>query len=128
MNLHDRLTSTLMSYLDLPVDWDGYEGRPPSLQAIVDAIEFIDSLPEGAVLPKPMLAGTGEVELFIDTGGYYLDVGFQGDQTFSFYAEYPNGGEFGEDEVPISQFPEQLREFLVEVTTQIGGHTNGRNN
>ena len=104
----DKIAATLTSYLDLDEDWDGYGGVRPTDKAVRDTLEFLNALPEDKVPPKPMLAGSGEVGLFWDIEGFYCDVGFEGDGTYSYYGELNDAHSIGDEEVPVGVFPEEL--------------------
>ena len=95
----DMLDAELLAYRDLPPGWDGYEGVPASIDAISDAFDFLDKMPEDIPLPYPQIATDGEVGLYWRTDEVYVEVGFYGDGEFSYYARYtPSaGGEPQED-------------------------------
>lgn len=44
----------LKSYVNLPVDYDGYEGHPPSEITINNIIKVINKLPSNIKTPVPM--------------------------------------------------------------------------
>jgi hypothetical protein len=81
----DLLKSELRRYLTLPDEWDGPESRCPEKKAIDNAFHFIDLLPRGIPLPKPMLSPYGEVGLYWDVGDIYADVAFEGEADLSLF-------------------------------------------
>ena len=111
----ERIEGKITSYLLLKADWDGYGGRAPSNQAIVDGLKWLNLLPTDCALPKPMLSGAGEVGLYWDADGFYCDIGFFGDGTFSYYAEAPDGTTLSDEAVEIKNTPESLFAFLLKI-------------
>ena len=90
----DRLHATLLSYLDLPHDWDGYGAVPPSTDAVLDAVAFLVMRPRDIPLPFPQIASDGEVGVYWRTGEVHAEIGFCGDGDLSYYARYaPASGE-----------------------------------
>jgi len=102
-NLFLQVKSKIWSYLSYERDWDGYGGVTPTKSAVANAIDFLIKLPKRAVLPRPGLAGDGEVGLFWKSGSLFIDVGFLGDDTYSFYARDKHGNEYYGDELPLKQ-------------------------
>jgi hypothetical protein len=89
--MQDLVAARLMSYLDLTDNWDGFGGIAPISCAVFDALEFLDQTSGITSPPQSMLSSDGEVDLLWKSGEVYLDIGFTGDKTFSYYAE----GELG---------------------------------
>lgn len=79
------LASEVKAYRGLKDNWDGEEGISPARRAIDDALAFIELLPLRARLPRPMVSGDGEVGFYWKTDDCYIDVGFFGDGTISYY-------------------------------------------
>ena len=44
----DKLHARLLSYLDLMDDWDGYGAALPSIDAVLDAVDFLVMRPRDA--------------------------------------------------------------------------------
>ena len=67
----DKLHARLLSYLDLTDDWDGYGAAPPSIDAVLDAVDFLVMCPRDVPLPFPRSrrtvrwACTGALERFM---------------------------------------------------------------
>ncbi|OAD22246.1 exported protein [Candidatus Thiomargarita nelsonii] len=101
--LQQKVVEKLRSYLFYEKDWDGYGGVVPSEKAVEDAVDFIRKLPEKVVLPRPGLAGDGEVGLFWKLEVLFIDVGFLGDHTYSFYARDAEGKEYYGDDIPLNE-------------------------
>ena len=91
----------------LGVDW-------PSGQAFGDAGEFTERLPAPLRgLPHISLADDGEVNFAWSHEGTYIDLGFYGTRTFSYYARDKWGIEWFGDEIPVtSPLPTELRALL----------------
>jgi hypothetical protein len=85
----------------------------PKEMAFQDARGFILSLPLMQIVrPSINIAGDGEVNFEWKGPDYHIDLGFYGDQTFSYYAT-KNGQKplFG-DEIPIKNgIPKELIDF-----------------
>jgi hypothetical protein len=82
---YDLLKMDLKAYLSLEDGWDGPGSKAASEQAIAMAISFVDELPSGIPLPKPMLSLAGEVGLYWDIGEIYADVDFEEKDTISIF-------------------------------------------
>jgi hypothetical protein len=107
----NALRRTLLGYLRLPDDWDGYGGRPARARAIVDAFLFLDVLPEDLRMPAPMLAGSGVVGLYWDGGAHYASVEFTGDGSYSFLTD--SGHSYGGGEgLPANRLAAELAQYL----------------
>lgn len=92
----NALRRTLVGYLRLPQDWDGYGGRPARPRALVDAFRFLAALPVGLPLPAPMLAGSGVIGLYWGAGNNYASIEFEGDGTYTYLTDSPAGYGGGE--------------------------------
>ncbi len=65
------------------------------------------------VAPHISLADDGEVNFTWSQGGVWIDLGFYGTGTFSYYARDEEGKEmFGDDMPVMSPFPDDLRTLL----------------
>jgi len=84
--------------LNLSPGWDGYDGQAPSAGAVFEAQAFLKALPSSVRLAKPMIAGDGEVGLYWDEPGLYLEIGFRGDGRLSWYGEKDGQTYTGESE------------------------------
>ena len=111
----DTVEGKITSYLSLKQDWDGYGAGPPTTQAVVDALLWLGRLPADFLPPKPMLSGSGELGLYWDRNGFYCDIGFLGDGTFSYYAQVPEGSSLGDENIDIKKLPAPLLAFLSRI-------------
>lgn len=82
---YEELKMELKSYLELSHGWDGPESKAPSEEVIATALLFVDGLPSGIPLPKPMLSASGETGLYWDVGNIYADVSFEGEGMLSIF-------------------------------------------
>ena len=82
---YDLLKMDLKGYSLLDDGWDGPESKAASAQAIGMALQFVDKLPSGIPLPKPMLSSNGKVGLYWDVEAIYADVGFEEDDRLSIF-------------------------------------------
>ena len=75
----------------------------PCEQAFADARSFIWRLPPCPVrLPNIGVADDGEVNFLWDSDGIYIDLGFYGAGTFSYFARAGDGQKFYGDDLPAS--------------------------
>ena len=84
----DKLHGRLLSYLELTDDWDGYGAAPPSIDAVLGAVDFLVMRPRDVPLPFPQVASDGEVGLYWHTEEVHAEVGFYGDGELSYYARH----------------------------------------
>ncbi len=82
-----RLERELNEYAALEPGWDGPGSIAPASAAIREAVAFVRCLPPSSLAPEPMVAADGEVGVFWRRGGAFIDVGFRGKGTLSYYAE-----------------------------------------
>lgn len=110
----NKLSGTLNGYENLPVDWDGYGGLPPKGETVNDASEFLSLLPKETPLPKPMLSGNGNIGLYWKADDLYLDIEFEGNGTFSYYAEEAGTAPKFDDMIKIGagMISEELAQLL----------------
>jgi len=112
----DKLHAELLSYLELPHGWDGFDGAPASPEAVVDALTFLALRPSDIPLPHPQVSPDGEVGLYWRTAEVYAEISFSGDRTFAYFARYEPATpsrerlEDGRDDCPVDaeKWPEQL--------------------
>mgnify|MGYP005840588563 CR=1 FL=1 len=106
-DLKYRIRTSLKRFRNFPEAWDGHDGRPASSQAVSDALQFLELLSPGSPLPRPGLSGDGEIGFFWDYGDSFIDVGFTGDGTYSFYAREQRGRELFGDSMPLLSSPDE---------------------
>ena len=106
-------TDIVNSYKSYPLNWDGYDGIPPSAETISNALLFIEKLPYGVIEPRPGVSGDGEVRLFWENDDIYIDIGFLGDGTYVFYARDSQGIEYFKDSIDLhSPLPDALLNLI----------------
>ena len=82
----------------------------------LDCGKFLSAM-DMPIIPSISYARNGELNVFFDTGGIYLDVGFFGDGTYSYYAKLPSGRESSGDDIDVSEpLPACIMNFLGSVT------------
>lgn len=96
-----RLFGQLHDYRSLEDDWDGYGGIPATYGSFISAIEFVQSLGKRFSLPKPMLAGDGEISLFWEKNKRYLEISFPGDGTYHYIYKDPDS-QFASPDFPLN--------------------------
>ena len=109
------LAREIKSYAQLKPDWDGYGGRAPAQVDIDNAVDFLMSL-RGGDIPRPMVAGDGDVGFTWRTESAYLEIGFCDEGQISFYGKTPDGGEaWGDNDYAKEGVPAKLRELLESI-------------
>lgn len=99
------------------INWDGYKGVSPSIQAQNNVQTFLDELPNNFVKPRIGVSGDGEVGLFWEQDQIYIDIGFMGDDKYSFYARDADGAEyFGDDILVSSSIDPKLLRLISQVS------------
>ena len=107
--MRKNLNYSIRNYGAYEDNWDGYKGIPAKEETIKDAINFLKFLPRDAALPFSGLSGDGEINLFWDRGGIYIDIGFIGDKKFSYYTRDEKGKEiFGDNILILTTLPSSL--------------------
>ncbi len=98
--LHRRMRALLgrvEMFAGLPLNWDGYGGVPATAGSVSGARAFIRRLPPNIALPEAMLAGSGEVSLWWESGEAYVEASFPGDGTYHFFVEGCSQNPTGDD-------------------------------
>lgn len=90
------LEREITSYAQLECDWDCDGGHAPARVDIDNALAFLRSLPGGDI-PRPMVAGDGDVGFIWKTESSYLEVGFCDKGQISFYGKTASGEKAGGD-------------------------------
>lgn len=86
----------------------------PQDSAFRDASEFVRNWNvEPLYMPDIGIADDGEVNFAWDQRGIYLDLGFYGDGTYSYYGKSRDGKEFLEDDLaPSDGLTSELRRII----------------
>ncbi len=122
---YDKVIHELDSYLELPDNWDGYNGTHPTEEVVATVKKFLNFLNDKQLhTPDIMLAGTGEVALFWKHKDDYIEVSFEDKDQLTYFFTI-NDKFYGEDDVcftekePISLYSEikQLHEKLSSTST-----------
>ena len=109
------LAREIESYAKLEPDWDGHGGRAPARADIDNAVDFLMSL-RGGDIPRPMVAGDGDVGFTWRTESAYLEIGFCDEGQISFYGKAPDGGEaWGDNDYAKDGVSAKLRELLESI-------------
>ena len=109
------LVREIKSYADLPLDWDCDNGHAPSKIDIDNAVAFLWSL-QGGKVPRPMVAGDGDVGFIWRTESSYLEVGFCDKGQISFYGKTSDGDKkHGDHDFAKEGVPDNLRKMLEKI-------------
>ncbi len=84
----------VLSFLALEPNWDGREGVSPKWRTAIEAIQFIDLTCYMMLPPLDInVAGDGEIGFYYKDDNLFLDIGFIGMGTVSFFIKI-NGAEY----------------------------------
>ena len=97
------LIETIGSYRNLDFNWDGYNGTCASEEAVNNALTFISQITNIPDALEAGFSGDGEIGLFVRTDNIFIDIGFEGNKYYSFYAKDDNGNEFVGDDYLIEK-------------------------
>ena len=99
---YSQIAGELQSYLALDEDWDGYGGEAPASNVVNACIKLLNDIhAQKLQLPKPMLAGSGEVSLYWTTADKHIEIGFEEADCYSYLV---SGDQvFGEDDFPVDE-------------------------
>jgi hypothetical protein len=94
------LLQRIATFAERPKGWDGDDGIAPSGEAITDAIAFLEALSDEFSLPNATFApGDGEIIYQWRNRIAFIEVGFCGDGTISWYAKTGDGSAKHNDSV-----------------------------
>lgn len=113
ISLKTFYSKKLQNFCYKEAGWDGYNGVPASEEAAADTFLFIDRLAMDLEWPRIGLSGDGEIGLFWDWGRGFIDVGFVGGGSYSYYARNAHGEEiFGDDIDANGEIDRDLFSFI----------------
>ncbi len=96
---------------NLESSWAGECSSVPSKTAISAAIAFVNALSEDALDFRVGLSNDGEIGLFYEAGGLYVDIGFDDMGLASYYGNNGEGEIFGDG--PFEEtIPKELLSFI----------------
>jgi hypothetical protein len=112
----EKLIANLNSYHFYNENWDGYGGIPALNQTVIDVTKFIENLSNNIIIPYSGLSGDGEISLFWKKANIFIDIGFIGDQTYSYFARDSMGNKYYGDEILVnSALPAKLLTVLESI-------------
>lgn len=120
LDIYGQAIRKLNSLRSLEEGWDGYNAVPPDSLAIQDAIRFIRANLDDFSPVVVSASADGDIELYWDHGGIFLNLCFDGSGRFSAYGERSSvltrevEEELLLDDIPVSarDEDERLREVL----------------
>ncbi len=88
LDARSNLLGTLREYAFLEDGWDGHPSdKAPSTEAVYQASNYIEKLPQFLPCPDVSVASDGEVIVFWRAHDLYVDVSFRGREHFTFFAK-----------------------------------------
>ncbi len=113
IDFEEGITDLINSYKNYPANWDGYDGIPPLSETVNNTLEFIEKLPFNAKEPRPGVSGDGEISLFWESDDIFVDIGFLGDEKYTFYARDDQAIEYFKDDLDLKDpIPEALLNLI----------------
>lgn len=112
------LTSRLKAYRDMPEEDRWPAADWPADRAFRDAHTFIGCLPLSSIpVPEISLADDGEINFLWENENVYIDLGFYGTGTYSYFARDKTRDKnkqdiLGEDIPALEGLPDRLKELL----------------
>lgn len=103
--LQDDAIRGLEALSGLTYGWDGYDGIPPSIEAINDAIRFIRTRIGSPSKVTVSASSEGEVELYWERMSVFLNLCFDGSGKFSAYGERIGRSGVVRDELLLDNVP-----------------------
>jgi hypothetical protein len=116
--LFDRAISNIRRLGSYASGWNGPGTVAPTPSTVQDAEVFLRYLfgHSLGISPHISASGDGEINFYWKREGFILDLGFQGDGFYSYYADLPNGREMMEDAAALSQpLPEEIVNFICSI-------------
>ncbi|MBX9660474.1 MAG: hypothetical protein K2X00_18095 [Nitrospiraceae bacterium] len=110
-----RAIAKVRSFANYCEDWAGEGSVAPSKEAIREAELFLRVHFAKATAQAPHISASadGEINLFWDHAGHYVDVGFIGDGSVTYYAKLVGGADFtGEAASSYDRLPEPVRRAI----------------
>jgi len=116
----DKTIGEILSYIDLTEGWDGYEAIVPDKETINSTLSFLDIIKsEYFPAPKAMLANDGEVSLYWEVNGKYLEIGFDGENQFSYLIDSEDITKGEDDLVVDGSIPTPLLKELISISKEL---------
>ncbi len=105
----DPVFAQLDELLSLPDNWNGYDGRAPSADAVAQAKEFYGLLSSDGPTPAIEPSGDGEINLVWRGPNRYLELGLYGDGALSYYGKIDGAEILGDLATVPAILPKELR-------------------
>jgi len=86
----EKIIGELRQWQFLNEDWDGEDASAPIAQSIKNAVDFVGLIRDSADLPQPMLHATGNVSLYWNDKGLYVDIEFLSDGRLAYFIKTVN--------------------------------------
>lgn len=116
----DKVIGEMLSYIDLTEDWDGYGAISPDKETIHSALEFLELIrSEYFSAPKPMLSGDGEVSMYWESNGKYIEIGFDRKDQFSYLIDSDDITRGEDDLIVDGSIPSPLLKELIIISKEL---------
>lgn len=81
----EKVIGELREWAFLKNNWDGEDGKAPSVDSIKEAVAFIRLMNRNAEMPDPNLLASGHVSLFWNSQNFYAEIEFLGDNRVAYF-------------------------------------------
>ena len=115
----ELLHQELKSYSSLGENWDGEGSSAPSHQAVCDALKFLEKRPDDIPPPHSEVGAEGDVGVYWDIlhTQVFVEVVFEGDGTYYYFAIHGKSGaegeEHGDESVDVAdRWPSEILDIL----------------
>lgn len=98
----ESLKREVAAYRDLEAGWNGSDFTLPTGEVVDAALEFLEKLPSRLPLPRPMLSYDGELGLYWDLVGGYVEVSFDSRYRLTYFSRDTQGHEEYREDIDIS--------------------------
>jgi hypothetical protein len=92
-----ELLETIDAFAARRPNWDGFDGHAPSEESVRDAKFFLNSLSAELLPDQAFAPGDGEIAFQWRRGTLFLEIGFYGDDTISWFLRGAKGEDHGDD-------------------------------
>lgn len=97
------LALEVKSYARLPEGWDGPGSVQANSTSLTAALAFVEILPGGLPLPRPMVSSSGEVGFYWDLERGFADISFEANGSASFFSRTHEGQEAFQDGLKVNE-------------------------
>lgn|GEM_PF-5208561 len=95
------IVAEIQKYASFADDWDGEGSCAPYIASISASLNFLEMLPGGLPLPKPMVSSDGEIGFYWDLAQGFADISFDERGAASFFSRTHRGEESYQENIRL---------------------------